>query len=87
MPDQVIENRMPDFLRILGCADDGDGTGIEEGIEHDTLSLVEKMQMVKVGFCGYFQVIRTGRYFSKNRNKRGAQRKNSPRRQRPFCYT
>jgi hypothetical protein len=55
MPDQVIENRMPDFLRILGCADDGDGTGIEEGIEHDTLSLVEKMQMVKVGFCGYFR--------------------------------
>ena len=40
---------MPDFLRIMRCADDSYGAGVKEGIEHNVLILVEKKRMVKAG--------------------------------------
>jgi hypothetical protein len=37
-----------DLLRVCGRADDGNGTGVEKAFEHNSVSLDEKRQRVKI---------------------------------------
>ena len=46
-PQEIVQYCMPDFLRVRGRADDGNGIGVEKAFEHHSVSLDEKQQAVK----------------------------------------